>query len=196
MFAGDPDPARVAAAQHVLNTLGARAALVVVAGLQTAQRAYRLVQIGCDPGQHVRDRAGVGGEDLHPHPGVGGGDPGHVPDALAAEAYGGLVGLLQPGGDHRRDQLRGVGNESDGPVVGVGVHDDRDGAAERDQFQGEVEDLGVGVTGRSEDPGAALEEIRGGGEGAGPLLARPSGAYRCTGRGRCHGLPVRGAGRP
>ncbi|GAA3506525.1 hypothetical protein GCM10019016_136400 [Streptomyces prasinosporus] len=101
--------------------------------------------------------------------GVGGGDPGHVPDALAAQPYGGLVGVLQAGGDHAGHQVRHVGDEGHGAVVGVGVHDDRHGTAVRHQFQGEVEDLGVGVAGGGEDPGAALEEVAGGGQRAGLL---------------------------
>ena len=94
------------------------------------------------------------------------------------------------------DQLRGVGDEGDGPVVGVGVHDDRDGAAERDQFQGEVEHLGVGVPGRRQHPGAALEEVGGGGERAraSPARHRVRADVRRAGRGR--GPPARGAGRP
>ena len=58
----------VAAAQHVLDAVGALAALGLVGGLQGAQRPHRLVEVGGDLGEHVGDRARVGGEDVDPHP--------------------------------------------------------------------------------------------------------------------------------
>ncbi|GAA3070198.1 hypothetical protein GCM10020000_63360 [Streptomyces olivoverticillatus] len=137
----------VAAAQHVLDAGGAVDPLVLVGGVQGAQGPYGLVEVGGEAGEDVGHGAGVGGEDVDPHPRVGGGDAGDVADALAAQAHGRLVRVPQAGGDHAGDQLRGVRDEGDRPVVGVGVHDDGHGTAQGDQFEGEVEDLGVGVAG-------------------------------------------------
>ena len=104
--------------------------------------------------------------------------------------------LLQPRRDHAGDQMRGVRDERDGPVVRVGVHHHRDGAAERDQFQGEVEHLGVGVAGRGEHPGPALEEVRGGGQRPGALPPGHRMRADVARSGRSPAPPAPGAARP
>lgn len=172
MLAGDPDLTGIAPAQDVLDAGGALAALGLVGCLEGPQSLDGLVEVGRDVGEEVGDRTGVGGEDVDPHARVGGRDPGHVPDALPAQPYGRLLGVLQPCGDQAGHEVRHVRDEGDGPVVGVRVHDHRDGPAVRDQLQREVQDLGVGVPGRGEYPGPALEEVTGGGQRPGLLAAR------------------------
>ncbi len=171
VLARHPGAAGVAAPQDVLDACHAVEPLLLVGGVQGAQGPYGLLQVGGDAGEDVGHGPGVGGEDVDPHARVGGGDAGDVADALAAQAHGGLVGVPQAGGDQAGEQLRGVRDERDGPVVGVGVHDDGHRAAQRDELEGEVEDLGVGLVGGRQHPRPALEEVGGGRHRPGALAA-------------------------
>ena len=129
VLAGDPDPARVAAAQHVLDAGGA--ARGARPRRRTAGRAGpdRLVEVGGDVGEHVGDRAGVRGEDVDPHPGseaairVTSRMPcPHSRTAASSACSSRAATMLETSCGHVRD-------EGDGPVVGVRVHHDRDGTA-------------------------------------------------------------------
>ena len=177
-----PGMARVPSTPRASTALQA----VAVAAADSADHLRRAAsRTSASSAQH---RLGVGGDDLAVERRVAGRDPGHVAHALAATARGGRAGAsIRRAATSGGEQVRHVGGAGHGPVVLVGGERHRHRAAQGRPAPPPAPTADGSEPRAGSSPTAAVEERRGGGEGAGALAARhrvAADVARDAGRGR------------
>ena len=90
---------------------------VLAALVDAAQGVEQRVEVSPQRSQDGSHRGRVRRQDLDPQVGVRGGDPGHVPQALARDRHDGVRRVQQSGGQQRGQDLRRVRDHGHGAVV-------------------------------------------------------------------------------
>ena len=132
------------------------------------------MQVGIE-GVHLRqDGFAVGGEDVHEHAGVAGGDAAGVAESAGGQFpdHGIVLAGVGNGMDKRRGQQEGqVADGSHEPVVALRFKDERTCAHGLRQFGGQRHRLRAGTRQRRQDPRRAFVEPWFGGGETGLFLA-------------------------
>ena len=171
VLARDPSDAGVARLHDAIDGSHASAAQGAAFG-RRVKVDEKIIEVVPDVLEHLDDRTGVAREDRRPQTGVGGGDPGRVPQALTREAEAFAARLDEAGRQQRGEQLRHVGDDGDRLVMGRGIHLDRHRTHVRCEGARGEDGCGIGVRVGDDDPGPSVEEIGVGAARTGPFATR------------------------